>query len=262
MPYLDRQDIHDYINEAQTEAHALQAVTNVFEQSYSVFQCPNDSRHFKQPGGLSYAANIGFGPWRGTRDGVSTHYDFGATDHGLQSLDWNGNNKSDQPDRDFAKATGVFWMPDATQYHCTLDAINKGDGTSSTLLFAESLTLPFMHLTGPKLNGLNPRSLDAGFGLGIDALGLTKNANPSFSSLQKGHPTAEYTQYFKPNCDRHGAKGVWPGASSNHTGVVNVVYAGGNTGTISNDIDSAVWAALHTPFGRSHGELVVHENEY
>lgn len=263
FPYLDRADTHEYINQATTAAAANTAVTSVLGQSYAVLQCPNDATHFKQPGGLSYGANIGYGSWTGSATGVTFAYDFMAGDHSAASYDWNASAGmvADTVDKQYARATGVFWRADTDGYRMTLDTINQGDGTSSTILLGESLNIPQMHTTGAGANGFNPGALQCGIGLGISAVQLTKSATPSLYVNAGASPNAQWA-FFKPNSNRGTYPGLWPAATSLHTGTVNVVFAGGNAQSISQDINWAVWASLHSPTGVRFSQVPVSESSY
>ncbi len=262
MPYMDRADALEYISMMKTSKEASEAMQYVLAQSYAILQCPNDVNHFMHPGGLSYGANIGYGAWRGTSEGITTNYDFGATDHSASAVDWNNNGKRDATDKELARATGLFWNADADQFHMTLEDVNEGDGTGPTILIAEAVNLPLMHEAGPAKNGLNPRAVDVGVGLGIEALGLKKSAKPNLFVDRTSKASKEYSQYFKPGGVRKNGTGPWPAASSMHSGVVNVVYADGHAGSISNDINWAVWASLHSPSGVQHGQAAISDADY
>jgi len=263
MPYLDRADTHEYINQANA-MNVTAAVTYVLNGSYAVLQCPNDVNHFKQPGGLSYGANIGYGPWVGSATGITVPvtYDFMAPDHSAESYDWNasGGAAADANDRQVARATGVFWHQATDNFRMSLDAINGGDGTTYTILFGESLNLPSMSTAGAG-NGFNPGALQGGIGMGLTALGLAKNASPTLQVNPATAPPANY-QFFKPNANRGTAVGVWPGMTSLHTGTVNVVFAGGNASSISQDINWAVLASLHSPTGVRYYQIPISENSF
>ncbi len=251
MSYMDRADVMEYISQATTAPLAATAVTSVLGGSYSFLQCPNDVNHFRQPGGLSYGGNIGYGEWTGTAAGVTASYDFSATDHSAASFDWDGTAgaTATTTDRQTSRATGTFWFPDATDnYRTSLDSINQGDGTGSTILFGETLNLPAMNAAGA--SGFNPGSLQAGVGLGIASLGLAKATPPALPTLALSNTLGSDAQYFKPNANRGtGVTGKWAGMTSLHTGLVNVVYADGHTGSISQDIDYRVLGLLHSPQG-------------
>lgn len=252
MSYLDRNDVLEYISQAGTAA----SVTTVLGGSYGFLQCPNDTNHFKQPGGISYGGNMGYGSWTGTATGATAAYDFSAGDHTAASYDWNANAGSvttpDTVDRQFARATGTFWFPDSSDnYRTSLDSINLGDGTSSTILFGETLNLPAMNVAGSGGNGFNPSSMQCGVGLGITSLGLAKATSPS---LALGAALGSDAAYFKPNANRGTMTSVWPGMSSLHAGLVNVVFADGHTGSLSQDIDYRVLGLLHSPQGVRRGQ--------
>lgn len=263
LPYLDRADTHEYISQATTAPLAVTAVNSVLGGSYAVFQCPNDVNHFKQPGGLSYGANIGYGSWVGSATGITPAYDFMMGDHMYCSYDWNGNAGMtfDSNDVQIARATGVFWNDTGDGYRSTLDAINQGDGTTSTIMFAESLNLLPMNTAGPSANGFNPISTQTGVGLGITSINLAKGLTPPLYINASASPNAQY-QFFKPNSNRGTLAGLWPAATSLHTGVVNVVFCGGNASSISQDINWAVWASLHSPTGVRFGQVPISDKDY
>ena len=271
LPYMDNAGAFEYISEQKTPQEAETALNRVLGASYRALQCPLDPRQFTQPGGLSYGANIGYGAWKGTASGVTTAYDFGATDHSAASIDWNGNGKLDPSDKEVARATGVFWSADEDGFRLTLDDIINGDGSGQTILFAETMNLPPIHLAGAAKNGHNPRALDAGIGLGYESLGLKKSQLSSLFLNRSTKASAEYSQYFRPNSNRGTAIGKWPGATSMHKlsdaswahdRFVNVVFADGHCSAISEDIDWSVWASLHTPQGMQHGQIAISEAEF
>jgi hypothetical protein len=262
FPYLDRADVIDYINQASTPALATTAVQSVLAQSYTVLQCPNDVNHFKQQGGLSYAANIGYGSWTSSAMGITPAYDHMQTDHNTGSYDWNNNMSTvaDATDKQYQRATGVFWHADTDNYRMTLDSINQGDGTSSTILFVESLNLVPMHTTGSA--GFNPGAIQIGSGMSLLSTNLIKSTTPSLYVNSGLGANSTYQTYFKPNMNRGTMIGNWPAPTSLHTGVINVVFAGGNTGTISQDINWAVLASLYSPMGVRYGQVPVSESQY
>lgn len=264
MPYMDRADTHEYINQATTSLQATANVTAVLGGggvSYPFLQCPNDVNHFRQPGGISYGGNTGYGAWQGSGGVISGAFDFMYADQAAAAIDWNGNGgmAADPSDKQFARATGVFWQADlADNFRMSLDTINQGDGTGSTILIAETLNLPQMHTAGNGA-GINPSSLQTGIGLGYRSIGLVKGSMGVLPSM--GLPataaSAEYTQHFRPNSNRGTAIGAWPAATSLHTGIVNVVYADGHAGSVSQDINWGVWASLHSPTGVRYGQVPI-----
>lgn len=262
LSYLDHGPAIDSIARCNTESEATSALNTVLANSLLSLQCPEDSVHFRQPGGLSYGANIGYGGWRGTPEGVQADYDFGATDHSAAAIDWNHNGQLDSTDKEIARATGVFWSADSDEFQLTLDDIVNGDGTASTILFAETTDLPPMHHAGIAKNGHNPAALELGIGIGYGALGLARTDQPSLFLNSKQQAPTEYTKFFSPNSHRGTAIGKWPAASSGHSGGVNVGYVDGHTGFVSNEVDWSVWASLHTPNGMRHGEVKISESAF
>jgi prepilin-type processing-associated H-X9-DG protein len=220
---------------------------------------------------LSYGANIGYGSWTGSATGITAvTYDYtmgfyGAGDHTASSVDWNGSAgmTPDPQDKQVARATGVFWFPDATdQFRMSLDAINQGDGTGSTILLLETLNIPQMQAAGSL--GFNPSAFSCGVGLSMSSVGLLKAVPPAQPTLYVNAgttPPAQY-QFFKPNSNRGTIVGNWPAASSLHPGVVNVVYADGHAGSLSQDINWAVYASLHSPTGVRNFQVPISDSSY
>lgn len=268
LPYMDRADTHEYVSQAADATAAATAVNAVLGASYQFLQCPNDVNHFKQPGGLSYGANIGYGSWdAAVATGVTGAYDFTATDHSAASFDWNGNAGSvayaEPTDKQVARATGVFWFPDTTDnYKMSLDTINQGDGTGSTILLGETLNLPAMNTAGPSGNGFSPTSLQSGVGLSITSLGLAAATSPTLYVNAGAAPNSTYSTYFKPNSNRGTMTSAWAGMTSLHTGLVNVVYADGHAGSLTSDINWAVLASLHSPTGVRRGQVPISDSSY
>ncbi len=273
MPYMDRADVIEYVNQATATSviTPVQAVNYVLggaplSPSYKFLQCPNDVNHFNQPGGLSYGANMGYGAWVGTPMGITTAYDFSLTDHTAGSIDWDGSGgmAANQADKQFARGTGVFWFADADGYRTSLDSINQGDGTGSTILLAESLNLSPMHTAGLG-NGINPGSTQIGIGLGYTSLGLVKGTMgvlPTMGVVSTNPASTAFQTYFRPNANRGTAQGNWPGASSLHTGIVNVIFADGHAGSISQDVNWGIWASLHSPTGVRAGQVPISDRDY
>jgi len=262
FPYLDRSDVIEYVQAQETNQKAKLAIKHVLSNKFKSLQCPMEPTQFNRPGGVSFAANIGYGAWRGTPDGVVAHYDLGATDHGGAAIDWNDNGKLDSTDKEVALGSGVFWFANESTKGLALDDIVDGDGSGSTILFAESMNMTPMHQAGPKGNGENPRALDMGIGIGYDSLRLMKAAKPSLFLDRSLKATADYNAYFKPNSNQGTARGKWPAVSSLHPGGVNVVFADGHVGFINEEIDWAVWASLHTPLGMQYGQAPVSEGKF
>ena len=240
FPYMDQNGAIEYVQAQETNQKAKLALTYVLANNFKNLQCPMHSKQFNQPGGIS----------------------FGATDHSTAAIDWNHNGKLDSTDQEVARATGVFWFADDHSSRLTYDDIINGDGSGTTILFAESMNLTPMHQAGAKGNGENPRALDLGIGIGYDSLRLAKAAKPSLLLDRGLKASADYDAYFKPNSNQGQASGKWPAVSSMHPGGVNVVFADGHVQFVSDQVHWAVWASLHTPLGTQYGQAPVSEGEF
>jgi hypothetical protein len=111
--------------------------------------CPDDANNNGSPGGLSYAANIGYVEathWNNSPTGTPGPADWDTAS--LQAWDstligWDKSPPSTTApsllDMQLARATGVFWRKDASNTTATLDGIGSGDGTSNTFMYAENV---------------------------------------------------------------------------------------------------------------------------
>jgi prepilin-type N-terminal cleavage/methylation domain-containing protein len=110
--------------------------------------CPDDSNNSGTPGGLSYAANIGYvaaSHWNASPTGTSGPPDWDtktiqAWDSTL--LGWDNSSTATQAstlDMQIAHATGVFWRKDASGSTISWDSIGSGDGASATFMYAENV---------------------------------------------------------------------------------------------------------------------------
>jgi prepilin-type N-terminal cleavage/methylation domain-containing protein/prepilin-type processing-associated H-X9-DG protein len=140
---------------------ALEELIRIRELSLPSYTCPDDKNNFQAPGGLSYAANMGYvldDLWY-TPSNVPTEN--GDLFHDSMRIDWNGDGVRTIKDAQISRATGVFWRrtkvvsgidtDDATiaginrdkKFRMTGDYIQKGDGLTQTILIAENVQSQF-----------------------------------------------------------------------------------------------------------------------
>lgn len=205
-----------------------------------VFTCPQDDDSFQQPGGLSYVVNGGYGFFPVDRKTGM------ATERGRHSLaqNWDGDGEVSDEDRLVTKATGAFWRPDEAVEPMTLDYIGVGDGTGNTLLVTETLH------AGP---WLSRDAREIAFVIGRERLTFDRAAGPLAVSKTDLGP-------FGINAAKD-AEGLTPAPSSNHAGSVNVIWADGRGGGMSENIDPLIYVRVMTTAGTLYGERPVEDRE-
>ena len=227
-----------------------------------VLACPDDQSANGVNGGLSYVANNGYL----TNNGSGNRWTAGG-------IDWNADaavtqpNSSANPDVDTADAdahrdSGVFWPDFGTatsgreqqKNSHSVDGIY--DGGSQTIMFSENVN------AGSSGSWADPTWTNVGFVYMVDAT-TPPVANPigvtsvnSYCYPQPGLNTTGKLDNL-PNRLKSGPEantlvaGASAGAAPNsaHPGGVNVGYADGSVGFISDTIDVGVYARLISPAG-------------
>lgn len=244
--------------------------------SLKSFTCPDDQNNFRVDGGLSYAANVGYirsDLWAGGND----------LSHGAGTINFHGPTAATAANNNVHSATGVFWrqasaVSGVRATPITGDYINRGDGNSYTLLFVENINAR---------NWASRYTGSIGFGISVahtsnapnnsnatGAIGSSASASLNTALAIHGTDITAVTVFSLTDTGTGGnnaainsrlgvaTNGATPRPSSQHPGgTVNVVYAGGNGGTISESINPAVFAKLLTPDGGRYGQLVVNNND-
>ena len=183
------------------------------------------------------------------------------------------------------RAAAPFLVPDVIRRGGDIDLIldspsslgyiNNGDGATQTLLFGENLQAT---------KWISPYRNDIGFGWPVSADGFVETTavvngiGESDTDLEsrlslipkdssgdplpmnlRGDRTDEATYADSPgiNVDLGAGEGRAPRPSSNHPGVVNVFYADGHGGVLSENIDIAIYLRLLSPNGVAHGQAVI-----
>ncbi|MES2790277.1 MAG: DUF1559 domain-containing protein [Planctomycetota bacterium] len=263
LPYLDNAGAIEYITQQPDATTANNALATVLNNTYKAFTCPNDSNHFRQPGGNTYVANCGYGEFTATTAGVVS---LASGLHGADNYDrYDGTAGLSPVDKAIARATGVFWNNDADDigsnfaynnmtfanqndnWRVSLDAISTGDGTGQTLMFSENLNATSLTV--------NPVATDIGFVLGRS----TAIAGTAGSLALSAAPAP---LGFKINSNRGTLPGSSPSPSSLHPGGVNAVYCDGHVGFLTADVDGTVYARLMTPTGVRYYQPPVNESNF
>lgn len=251
LPFLDQQGVYDRWNKDIART-AQVAETNIY---VDVFACPNDDSAFQQNRGLSYVANAGVGAGS-----------FANTDGNLEhtfvneAIDWDADTtvtivgtSNDDGDNDITRALGVFHAEFAGVASTRNTSASVGkiyDGTGNTLMFGENTKAVDWGQTGTRA---------IGFFLPVDpAAVVTANTSPveldALNRLDEMIPSGD-TPF--PNDEKNAADGQAASLNSNHPGIVVVSFCDGSARTLSDGIDTGVYASLVTPGGtrlRNSGE--------
>jgi hypothetical protein len=169
--------------------------------------CPDDSNNSGVPGGLSYAANAGYinaSSWTNINPGLITASsgphgpDLGIDAHDSTKIAWtllSPPNPSPgttytigEADQAIARATGVFWRVEADGFQMSLDYIQRNDGASNSLLFAENINSG--HWADVTLERQDLQTGFIAFGVSVT---LTSTAQlPLYPDQSAGTPTGQF----------------------------------------------------------------------
>jgi prepilin-type N-terminal cleavage/methylation domain-containing protein len=110
--------------------------------------CPDDANNQQVPGGLSYAGNAGYINSVNWSAGVPVGSvpDLGPGAHDASLIDWDSLGQAagiTATGLKIAYSTGIFWRNDATGFRMTQDFVQRGDGTSNTIMIAENVNAGF-----------------------------------------------------------------------------------------------------------------------
>jgi len=217
FPYLERLDLFR-LYEAGT-IHTVSDGTVLEKTQISLFICPTSPADTRTDPSLSYAGNGG---------------------RGLTTLDTN-----------FRKGDGVmFESCGSSGTKLSLDAVSSGDGTTTTLLFAEKNG----NNQSPKLTWSRMENfVSQATNVNIDNSGAVINRNPDgaamFAFLHRGpiSGTEVPAAPLKPPVPIASNPQLYP--SANHPGGVVTVFCDGHTKFVADTIIYEVYAQLMTQDG-------------
>ncbi|MEZ5940971.1 MAG: DUF1559 domain-containing protein [Planctomycetaceae bacterium] len=237
-----------------------------------VYRCPS-SPFSDQQAVNSYVANGGYMTL--SRWNNASRVDIG---HSLDGYNWqaDGVGLVTVEDRHITRATGVVFAGGTTRIE------DIGDGTSTTILLCENNdTTPFDPTTGE--GGWISRAP----GNLCFALPIAEQGSPSVPATIQDNPTngvgdvsgdtekeimaqalTLHTSFSLATTtpsdfrvgrinsrNRNAKAGNMPRPSSNHGGVVNVIFVDGSGRSMSENIDHSVYARLISSNGEEHGQL-------
>lgn len=207
-----------------------------------VFTCPDDVNAFQVNLGNSYVGNGGFY----SAPGMGSHTARGVGNYIASSANETTGAGFSKAADGIGYATGVLF-PQQTNgdRRMTMDQINQGDGTSTTILLAENVDAG--SLSSASIPGLT-------FGVNI---GGTGGITPTLEDTDTLN-TAATTNLLNSaiNADLGGTT-ARPRASSNHAGIAHVVFCDGGARPLSEDIDGQVYLQLITSQGTLYNELLL-----
>jgi prepilin-type N-terminal cleavage/methylation domain-containing protein len=258
--------------------------------------CPDDANNQNVPGGLSYAANAGYinaNTWKLAGD-------MGTGAHDATLIDWDGQGAALMPPaqtslgRQIGYSTGIFWRNDPTGFRMTQDFVQRGDGSSNTIMIAENVNAGnWADITGALPTGTTlPTRRDLqtgyiGFGVSVAVTAISGSTAP-FNSVDQTKPTGAFNitatpgntelqtpgpQPPNPNyalTDGGGppapndatpnsnlltaTNGQSPRPASNHPGVFCVCFTDGHAAPLSQNMDAGVYMRALTPAGTLYGQ--------
>lgn len=260
LPYLNHEGAVEYVMEQKNPSDANLALIAVLGNHFSVFTCPDNPKHFRQPGANSYVANAGYGEFTVT-DGIVS---MGGRNGLHSAANWEHWDLAHPPyansgvppgvsalDKKIARATGMFWIPDEDGWQNNFDQAVNGDGSGQTLLYGESLNASPLNLT------TSPTPLDNAFVVGRTAVNFVHVAPNHLGFTDVPGPFD-----FKINSNRGTSVGHSPIPSSLHNGGANFAFGDGHVAFVSDTIDPSVYVRLLSPTGRRWGQTSVNEADY
>jgi prepilin-type N-terminal cleavage/methylation domain-containing protein len=267
LGYLDRPDVVEALQRQNTVANVQSVLNSV---ALEVFGCPNDTANFKLPGGISYAANCGYGTT--TKDATTgalseTNYPHGTTNDITFG--------TPTPNLELQRDTGVFWrtnsiaaystLPAGTSdpFKMTLDRVGTRDGMAQTIMLSENLNARNWGglLANYPGNGTQSGLLDVGFIVNYNEMNITTPTAQNEFTNTGVQPLPTLTN-SRINANRGLNRGAYPVPSSLHAGVVIVSFCDGRVKPIADNINQLVYVNLVSPGGTRHGQFAVSDSDY
>jgi prepilin-type N-terminal cleavage/methylation domain-containing protein len=283
LGYLDRNDIAG--NSGYYNAIAIDALT-----------CPDDLTNFKQPNGLSYGLNAGYGNFPQSPAGTLTVIEANAAPasgstpatyhNGYDMISYWTTIVPSCNGLNVERDSGVAWrdLRSSTapgyndQFRMTLDQISLRDGLGQTLLLVENnnsrnwgggLLTYQTQVTPPFPPGAiylpsgNSQTYTATLDGTVVIHVLDFTFGPNASGI--GGPLtiqAQVNTVSKINGNKGLNPGQSPFASSLHPASVTVSFCDGRAKVLNDSMSHAIYAALMSPGGSREGQLAFGDNQY
>jgi prepilin-type N-terminal cleavage/methylation domain-containing protein len=253
FPFMEQNAIWDRWNQDFTTNPAdLQSQGRELAPAIEGLTCPSDAPDTQNDPWLNYVGNAGqaFSDPSPTNDGM---------DHAANGI-FTDNSKNMG-----LRETGTA-QPDGRENDPAIKMSlgNIPDGSSKTMLISESLTTWYYALDGDDGTGEFEIGFDAekdtspiedqkhtfGFVWKNEPTGFERiNGDRNFDQIQPTEIPANMAQYSTRGAPSPGEPNLYEGygyPSSNHPGIVNVAYCGGNIDTLVESVDPRIYAMLMT----------------
>jgi prepilin-type processing-associated H-X9-DG protein len=229
--------------------------------SLQVFTCPSDANNYRQPGGLSFAANAGYGNFPAAAIGA-VFEGAAANSHNGYGIDWDADSvvAGDRDDADVARSTGVFWPDAGDGFRQNLDRISGGDGLTNTLMLAENANSQNWAISVADFStGAASSALDTAFAVHVPAPGsgevITPTTQVTGTNVLSVVGIAPTHSFINSSAGVH--RGRSPAPSSFHPGTVNVVFCDGHGTSLNQGMDFRIYVRLMTPNGVRRGQTPI-----
>lgn len=252
-----------------------------------VLNCPNDPSR-QAIGNISFAANAGYTTEDRWNDVDTVAFDMSGNPTGpAHRIDTYAypSTASITPapakkvrEIELTAASGIF-LPEfvdtstgASSRQVTLDQISSADGTNETILLSENLQAEawtsdnikgysiMVPLAGAVASGLGTFEDVASNTQGVSAsTSLPLAVSNSFNINNLTDTTANQTARINANISG-ASEGQAPRPSSLHTGVVNVMFAGGNGRSLSKDMDQRIYVEIYSWDGKKYGQKTISDD--
>lgn len=271
LPYLEFQTLYDRLITAGSGPETLPTLQ---QTSIQVYTCPDDANE-NTGGNLSFAVNGGYmtsGNWTTAQSSglaVGSHtlssYLFSFNNYNSPS------NVANQDSREVQAGTGLLLEETGSNgFRAQIDRIP--DGQTHTVLLTENLQTFTWYTPSPSSAAVFAPIVQSAAGQYADAITGSANGigpDPSVGgkgkALQFGVSTGSpslATYSAKINSNLGAAEGMSPRPSSNHPNVVNVFFADGHGGPLSQNIADDVWLRLLSSAGEKFGQVVLSDNSF
>lgn len=235
LPYLELQNVEDRWNTAEPFNGPNNAALGTL--AFDITSCPSDTSAFR--GGLSYVINSGFADLKilddylGAMAGDNFPTETQMHAHNMLQFDWDEDGNVSEADTAITRDTGMSWVHvGKNNYSQRLGQIY--DGTNNTILFGENVN------AGRSKNWADPSINNCAF--------VFPAYQPRISGRNFNNPPTPEGLTGMPNRERDLGEGT-PFLSADHSGITNVVMAGGAIKSLSDSIDGQIYRAVLTPAG-------------
>lgn len=227
-----------------------------------VFTCPDDNANFQQAGGLSYVLNAGY--WGTDAWGRNAFQTLSGGGPGPVALyNWDNTAPAGSAiDQQYSGNMAVFHRsyvydsannPLVTSFRQTIDSIGTGDGTGNTLLVTENFDAGRAVDTAGWL-----ANNDQAIAFGVE---FPINTFATGGGVWNAAAYSAVTADSRINAKRTDPTNQFsPRPASNHVGSVNVIWADGRGGGMSENVDVSVYARVLSSGGSLRGQASVDDS--